>query len=64
MGTPIGLGPTVDTLVFGQATDPSEGLAAVVTVEGQMTGVHSLVLEEFLAIQEIPATRLAGKGLF
>ena len=56
MGTPIGLGPTVDTLVFGQATDPSEGLAAVVTVEGQVACVHSLVLEEFLAIQEIPAT--------
>lgn len=26
--------------------------------------MHSLVLEKFLAIQEIPATSLAGKGLF
>lgn len=64
MGTPIGLRPTVDALVLGQAIDSSEGLAAVVTVERQVASVHSLVLEKFLAIQEIPATGLAGKGLF
>lgn len=64
MGTPIGLGTAVDALVLGQAIDPSEGLAAVITVERQVAGVHSLVLEKLLAIQEIPATGLAGKGLF
>lgn len=64
MGTPVGLGPAVDALVLSQAIDSSEGLAAIVTVERQVAGVHSLVLEKFLAIQEIPATGLAGKGLF
>lgn len=63
MGTPIGLGTAVDALVLGQAIDRSEGLAAVVTIERQMASVHSLVLEKLLAIQEIPATDLAGKGL-
>lgn len=47
-----------------QAVDTTEGLAAVIAVEGQLACVHPPVLEKFLAVQEIPAARLARKGLF
>lgn len=64
MRTAVGFGAAVDTLVLCQAVDTTEGLAAVVAVEGQVARVHPLVLEKFLAVQEIPAARLARKGLF
>ena len=63
VGATVGLCSAVDALVLGQAIDSSEGLAAVVAVEGQVAGVYPLVLEKFLAIQEIPATCLTGEGL-